>query len=90
MSEKDALARAKHDARQGKSPSTQAGEFVREEIHQFRKGKDGARSVRQAIAIGLARARDAGIDLPPPPSDKASTRKRRTHSRLSATRKGDR
>jgi len=59
------LKRVQKDKREGKSPSTQAGEFVREEIHHVRKGKHGARSAKQAIAIGLSKARRAGIKLPP-------------------------
>jgi hypothetical protein len=58
--------RARHAKRAGKSPSTQAGEFVREEIEEIRAGKHGARSTKQAIAIGLSKARRAGVDLPPP------------------------
>jgi hypothetical protein len=61
---KKAIERAEQDRRQGKSASTQAGEFVREEIHQIRQGKHGARSTRQAIAIGLSEARRA---VRPPP-----------------------
>ncbi len=61
-----ALERAREDKREGKSASTQAGEFVREEIDNVRAGKSGARSVKQAIAIGLSEARRAGVDLPPP------------------------
>ena len=64
MPDKDTLARARRDKRQGKSPSTQAGEFVREEIHHIREGKHGARSAKQAIAIGLSKARKAGVALP--------------------------
>jgi hypothetical protein len=70
MPEKKTLQRAKADARQGKSPSTQAGEFVREEIEHVREGKHGARSAKQAIAIGLSKARKAGVELPPPPGKK--------------------
>ena len=66
MPEKATIERAKKDKRAGKSPSTQAGEFVREEIHHVREGKHGARSTKQAIAIGLSKARRAGVDLPPP------------------------
>src|SRR4029450_1479365 len=66
MPEKETLKRARRDARQGKSPSTQAGEFVREEIHHIREGKHGARSTKQAIAIGLSKARQAGVKLPQP------------------------
>jgi hypothetical protein len=66
MPDKETLERAKKDKREGKSPSTQAGEFVREEIEHVREGKHGARSTKQAIAIGLSKARRAGVDLPPP------------------------
>jgi len=66
MPEKKTLERAKEDKREGKSPSTQAGEFVREEIEHVREGKHGARSTKQAIAIGLSKARRAGVDLQPP------------------------
>ncbi len=65
MPEKKTIERAKRDLRQGKSPSTAAGEFVREEIEHVREGKHGAGSTRQAIAIGLAKARRAGVPLPP-------------------------
>jgi len=76
MPEKSTLARARRDKRQGKAPSTQAGEFVREEIHHVREGKHGARSAKQAIAIGLSKARRAGVELSPPPRGaKRSTRK---------------
>jgi uncharacterized protein DUF6496 len=64
MPEKRTVERARRKARQGKSPSTQAGEFVREEIHHVREGKHGARSTKQAIAIGLSKARRAGVRLP--------------------------
>lgn len=66
MPERATIRRARRDARQGKSPSTQAGEFVREEIHHIREGKHGARSTKQAIAIGLSKARRAGVKLPVP------------------------
>jgi len=66
MPEKETIERARRDAREGKSPSTQAGEFVREEIHHIREGKHGARSTQQAIAIGLSKARRAGVKLKPP------------------------
>ncbi len=66
MPEKETLERAREDAREGKAPSTQAGEFVREEIDHIREGKHGARSTKQAIAIGLSKARRAGVELPPP------------------------
>ena len=66
MPEKKTLERAREDARQGKAPSTQAGEFVRQEIEHVRQGRHGARSAKQAIAIGLSKARRAGVKLPPP------------------------
>ena len=77
MPEKRTIQRARKDKRAGKAPTTQAGEFVREEIHKIRRGKHGARSPEQAIAIGLSEARRAGVDLPPPEKGKAkaSTRK---------------
>jgi hypothetical protein len=76
MPEKETIQRARKDRREGKSPSTQAGEFVREEMDHIREGKHGARSTRQAIAIGLSKARRAGVKLGRPPrSAKASTRK---------------
>ena len=67
MPEKATLKRARRAKRQGKSASTQAGEFVREEIHHIREGKHGAVSAEQAIAIGLSKARRAGVKLPKPP-----------------------
>jgi hypothetical protein len=66
MPEKETRDRAEEDKREGKSPSTQAGEFVREEMHHIREGKHGARSTKQAIAIGLSKARRAGVALKPP------------------------
>jgi len=72
------MNRAERDRRQGKSPSTQAGEFVREEIDKIRGGKHGARSTKQAIAIGLSEARRAGVDLPPPSKGKAKARTRKS------------
>src|SRR2546429_8242321 len=65
MPDKETIKRARKDARQGKAPSTQAGEFVREELDHIREGKHGARSTKQAIAIGLSKTRRAGVDLPP-------------------------
>ena len=78
MPEKKTIERAKRDKAEGKAPSTQAGEFVREEIEHIRQGKHGARSPQQAIAIGLSKARRAGVELPPPKKGKTSeaTRKR--------------
>ena len=81
MPEKKTLERAKKDKREGKAPSTQAGEFVREEIEHVREGKHGARSTKQAIAIGLAKARRAGVDLPPPEKGEASTATRKQAAR---------
>jgi Family of unknown function (DUF6496) len=72
MPEKKTLERARKDKQEGKAPSTQAGEFVREEIHHVREGKHGARSTKQAIAIGLSKARRAGVRLPPPEKGEAS------------------
>ena len=70
--------RAAKDKREGKAPSTQAGEFVREEIEHVREGKHGARSTKQAIAIGLQKARRAGVDLPPPAKGTTSERTRKS------------
>lgn len=83
MPSKSTIQRARADERAGKSPSTQAGEFVREEIHHVREGKHGARSAKQAIAIGLSKARKAGVDLPPPAKgQKARGAARRRRHRL--------
>jgi len=79
MPEKETRKRAEQDRREGKSPSTQAGEFVREEIHHVREGKHGARNTKQAIAIGLSKARRAGVALPA--SESSSPRVRRRASR---------
>ena len=72
MPEKETLERAAEDKAEGKSPSTQAGEFVHEEIEHIREGKHGARSTKQAIAIGLSKARRAGVKLLPPKQGEAS------------------
>ena len=72
MPESETLKRAAEDKAEGKSPSTQAGEFVHEEIEHIREGKHGARSAKQAIAIGLSKARRAGVKLPPPEKGEAS------------------
>ena len=72
MPEQETIDRAKQDKEEGKSPSTQAGEFVREEIHHVREGKHGVRSTKQAIAIGLSKARRAGVDLEPPAEGQTS------------------
>ncbi len=76
MPDKETLERAEEDAREGKSPGTQAGEFVREEIHHIREGKHGAQSTKQAIAIGLSKARRAGVKLQTPKKGTASARTR--------------
>ena len=78
MPEEETLERVREDEAEGRSASTQAGEFVREEIHHVREGKHGARSAKQAIAIGLSKARRAGVKLPQPKPSRtnASTRKK--------------
>src|SRR5690348_7180226 len=81
MPEHDTIERAHEDAREGKSPSTQAGEFVREEMEHVKEGKHGARSTKQAIAIGLSKARRAGVKLPPPKEGAASKRTRKQAQR---------
>lgn len=88
MPEKQTIERAKKAQRKGKSPSTQSGEFVREEMHHIREGKHGARSTKQAIAIGLSKARRAGVDLAPPKKGRVSEKTRR--SAESAYKKGRR
>jgi hypothetical protein len=100
MPEQETIERAREDAREGKSPSTQAGEFVREEMEHIREGKHGARSAKQAIAIGLSKARRAGVKLPLPKrgsarmkkqaardSRKAGSRRKPSPTRSSAVRK---
>jgi Family of unknown function (DUF6496) len=101
MPERETMERARKDKREGKSASTQAGEFVREEIHHVREGKHGAKSTEQAIAIGLSKARRAGVDLPPPETGvseetreqaerdlkRAKSPKKASRKRSSATRK---
>lgn len=81
MPEKRTLERARRDKRQGKAPTTQAGEFIREEMDHIRAGKHGARSTKQAIAIGLSKARRAGVNLPPPKKGATSASTRRRASR---------
>ena len=78
MPAKETIRKARRDKREGKSPSTQAGEFIHEEIDKIRRGEHGARSTRQAIAIGLSEARRAGVDLPPPRNGRTSKRTRRS------------
>src|SRR6266550_412206 len=77
MPEKEVVDRAKEDLKEGKSPSTAAGEFVHEEIEHVKEGKHGARSPQQAIAIGLSKARRAGVPLPPPAPGRVQPRTRR-------------
>src|SRR5687767_4925891 len=96
MPDKKTISRAKQAKHEGKSPSTQAGEFVREEIEHIREGKHGARSAKQAIAIGLSKARRAGVKLRPPKKGKTSEKTRKNakraydkgqrHEPISATR----
>lgn len=81
MPEQKTIQRAREKKRQGKAPSTQAGEFVREEMHHIREGKHGARNTKQAIAIGLSKARKAGVDLKPPREGQTSERTRRNAER---------
>jgi hypothetical protein len=81
MPERATIKRAREDAREGKAPSTQAGEFVREEMEHIREGKHGARSPQQAIAIGLSKARRAGVKLAPPKKGKTSERTRKQAER---------
>src|SRR5947207_8157433 len=81
MPEEEPIERAREDEREGKAPSNQAGEFVREEIEHIREGEHGARSPEQAIAIGLSKARRAGVKLPPPKRGKASARTRKQAKR---------
>jgi hypothetical protein len=81
MPERKTLERARKLKREGKAPTTQAGEFVHEEIEHIREGKHGARSAKQAIAIGLSKARRAGVKLPPPKRGQASARTRESASR---------
>jgi hypothetical protein len=81
MPERRTLKRARKAKREGKAPSTQAGEFVREEIEHVREGKHGARSAKQAIAIGLSKARRAGVKLKPPRKGQTSARTRKSAER---------
>jgi hypothetical protein len=89
MPTKKTTERARKAKRQGKSPSTQAGEFVREEIHHVREGKHGARSTEQAIAIGLDKSRRAGVKLPAPKGTRAAkkTTKRPSRKRARAAKR---
>jgi Family of unknown function (DUF6496) len=87
MPDKETVERAREDAREGKSPSTQAGEFVREEIDHIREGKHRARSTKQAIAIGLSKARRAGVSLPPPRGSTEVRRKATQDSEAAGSRR---
>jgi Family of unknown function (DUF6496) len=89
MPDQKTIDRAREDKREGKSPTTQAGEFVREEMHHIREGKHGARSTKQAIAIGLSKARQAGVDLPPPAPGKTTERTRKSAERAYARGHGE-
>jgi hypothetical protein len=90
MPEKRTVDRAKRHLREGKDPSTAAGEFVREEMHHIRAGKHGARSAKQAIAIGLSKARRAGVPLEPPGEGQTSTRTRKSAKRAYEIGQGQR
>jgi hypothetical protein len=81
MPDKKTLQRARRDKREGKAPTTQAGEFIREEMEHIREGKHGARSSKQAIAIGLSKARRAGVNLPPPAKGAAAEKTRKSAAR---------
>lgn len=78
MPAKETMERVKKDKKEGKSPSTQAGEFIKETLDEIRSGKHGARSTKQAIAIGLSKARRVGVDLPPPKAGKTSEKTRKS------------
>lgn len=88
MPEKETLKRAAQDKAEGKSPSTQAGEFVREEIEHVREGKHGARSTKQAIAIGLSKARRAGVKLPSPKKASKETREQAARDSRKGKKRG--
>ena len=90
MPDKQTIEKARRDKREGKSASTQAGEFVRAEIDKIRHGAHGARSAKQAIAIGLSEARRAGVDLPPPRKGTTSARTRKSAEYAYAAGQGKR
>jgi hypothetical protein len=90
MPEKQTTKKAKAALRKGKKPTTAAGEFVREEVKHIRQGKHGARSTEQAIAIGLSKARRAGVPLEPPEKGAAKERTRRSAKRDYETGQGKR
>jgi len=81
MPERKTMERAMKDLREGKGPSTAAGEFVREEMHHIREGKHGAKTTKQAIAIGLSKARRSGVPLEPPARGQTSERTRQSAER---------
>jgi hypothetical protein len=81
MPEKKTIERAREDKRKGKAPTTQAGEFVREEIEHVKQGKHGVKNPQQAVAIGLSKARRAGVDLPPPKPGKTREKTRKSAAR---------
>jgi hypothetical protein len=90
MPDRKTIEAAREDEREGKSPSTQAGEFIREEMHHIREGKHGAGSPKQAIAIGLSKARRAGVKLPPPEGERVSeeVREKAEHDLSAGKRRG--
>src|SRR5213078_5108653 len=90
MPEKKTMERAREDLRRGKRPSSAAGEFVREEIEHIREGKHGAKSTKQAIAIGLSKARRAGVPLEPPGEGQTSKRTRESAERAYEVGQGER
>jgi hypothetical protein len=90
MPDQRTIRKAQQDKREGKSPSTQAGEFVREEMDEIRRGEHGARSTRQAIAIGLSKARRAGVKLKPPRQGQVKRRTRKSAEYAYAVGQGKR
>ena len=86
MPEKKTIKKAQKSKKQGKSASTQAGEFVKEEVHHIRKGKHGAKSAKQAVAIGLSKARQAGVNIPDKKGKKASNAGHIAKKKVSAKR----
>ena len=86
MPEKRTIERARKDAKEGKAPTTQAGEFVREEFEHIREGKHGARNTKQAIAIGLSKARRAGVKLPARPGTRDAKEEKAGGGKPSAKR----
>lgn len=88
MPDRKTIQRARRDKREGKAETTQAGEFIREEMHHIREGRHGAESAKQAMAIGLSKARREGVDLPPPPKGTASEKTRQRAARDRARGQG--